>query len=416
MMRIGHSHQPKGKPSIPTNSSPGVPTFTVPQLHVQKPTKKRSPKRNKKAKVPIPPPTPMKVSAQVHETDPLDEEEINEETEAIQLSEEFFNYYEQEQEAARCAKINKQRKRYVESKNMNTRSEPEGLPHSGAGPQHLEPQNNSVIIKFIIYMLVLSLFFYVCDLHPIAIFITIGACACNRFNIELTNFMDLVSYLWNAVQLYYENKSSKMKNLTEMTLPCVKKTEIVDPQQIDPGMKKLAKSDQKFVTETNIVHYTPDDACTRTVSRYNYRIQVKCNNDSYVMAEIDTDSHLSLISENYFNELSSKGDIEILNEQKVLFSGIGSNLKSNYPPIMLKIQIGRVILEGRFVVTSLLTSSPILLGSDFLTKNKVSIGAFEDGWYCTVGTYDKPLGRVSAFVSSKLTLSTSDDVCLKLRK
>jgi hypothetical protein len=186
------------------------------------------------------------------------------------------------------------------------------------------------------------------------------------------------------------------------------KTEIVDSKTMDAKTKTLANSDLKFKeNDGKVVYFTPDDSCTKSASRFNYRIQVKCNSDNYVLAEVDTDSHLSLITESYFRELQSKGEVEILNDPPTEFSGIGSILKSKFPPIMLKVQIGRVILDGRFIVTSHLKSSPVLLGSDFLTKNKVSVGAFEDGWYCTVGTYDKPLGRVSAFVTSKITLSAN---------
>ncbi len=173
----------------------------------------------------------------------------------------------------------------------------------------------------------------------------------------------------------------------------------------------MAKKDLNFISNANeIIVFEPDDECTRTASKYNYRIQCRVNDDDAVLAEIDSDSHISLITEKYFKQLRKKKIfVEILNEKPMSFRGLGSQLSSKYPPIILKLQIGRVILSGRFVVTDHLTSSNILLGTDFLTKNKVSVAPFQAGWYCTIGPIDKPLGKVSAFITSKITLNTENE-------
>ncbi len=42
----------------------------------------------------------------------------------------------------------------------------------------------------------------------------------------------------------------------------------------------------------------------RDATNFNYKVKVKVENDSFVIAELDSDSHISLISESYFNHLS----------------------------------------------------------------------------------------------------------------
>ena len=75
---------------------------------------------------------------------------------------------------------------------------------------------------------------------------------------------------------------------------------------------------------------------------------------------------------------------------------------------MLDVQIGRVLLKGRFVITNQLSSSPLLLGTDFLTKNKVWISPYSNGkWFCCIGPSDKPLGKIEALQYTRLILAGS---------
>ncbi len=130
-----------------------------------------------------------------------------------------------------------------------------------------------------------------------------------------------------------------------------------------------------------------------------------------LMAEIDSDSHISQISEEYYEHLIRQNTVEHLPEQPMTFQGLGSTIVSKYPPIMLYIQIGRIRTRNRFIVTSLLKSSPILLGTDFTVNNMVSVAPFRDNeWFVTIGSLYKPLGRVPAYITSKIGLCSPEDI------
>ncbi len=138
------------------------------------------------------------------------------------------------------------------------------------------------------------------------------------------------------------------------------------------------------------------------------------NTDNEVIAELDSDSHISLVSEEYFDRLTSLGPIEFLKEPPIKFKGMGSHLASKYSPIMLDVQIGRIKLKGRFIITDKLTSSPILLGSDFMIKNCVQTAPYSSGqWFCCIGPVDKPLGRVPTIITSKITLCNNNIECFE---
>jgi hypothetical protein len=105
------------------------------------------------------------------------------------------------------------------------------------------------------------------------------------------------------------------------------------------------------------------------------------------------------------------GYVTEIDEDPVSFKGMGSEIQSKYPPILLRIQIGRVLLEGRFVVTDLLHSSPLLLGSDFSVKNKLWVAPYSDNsWFVNIGAIDKPLAKVPALITNKLTLCTKNEL------
>jgi hypothetical protein len=102
-----------------------------------------------------------------------------------------------------------------------------------------------------------------------------------------------------------------------------------------------------------------------------------------------------------------------LKEKPVEFFGMGSTLTSDYPPAMLKVQIGRVAMKARFVITKKLVTSPVLLGSDFLVKNKMSISLFSDGhWWVSIGPVDNPIGKIKCMLTHKITVMTNGDVTI----
>jgi len=142
-----------------------------------------------------------------------------------------------------------------------------------------------------------------------------------------------------------------------------------------------------------------------TVTHYNFKVKCQINDLDEVIAEIDSDSHISLISTEYFDRLNDMDEIDYLSEPPPVFNGLGSVVYSRYSPISLNVQIGRVRMKNRFVVTDLLKSSPLLLGTDFIVKNNVSFAPHSEGqWYVTIGTMDNILGKVPALVTNKINL------------
>ena len=127
-------------------------------------------------------------------------------------------------------------------------------------------------------------------------------------------------------------------------------------------LKKVAKRDQ---LGSPVIHYEPKGGLANLSTSYNYTLPVSINKDEETFAEIDSYSHINLISEDYFHFLSKNTRIEYLQEPPTSFSGMGSKLKSSYPPIMLNVQVGSVVLKARFVVTDLLKSAKILLNFVF---------------------------------------------------
>ncbi len=181
--------------------------------------------------------------------------------------------------------------------------------------------------------------------------------------------------------------------------PTVKKTanEILQEQLEFAG-------EDSFLSNDGIINLEPSNS-NRELTNYNYKVKIKVENDRYVIAELDSDSHISLISESYFHRLNAMTEIKYLPEEPVTFNGLGSTYTSPYSPIELQVQIGRVRMSGRFVVTSLLTSSPILLGTDFTVQYKISIAPYTgDQWFVTIGPLDDPQSKVPAFITNKISL------------
>ncbi len=75
-------------------------------------------------------------------------------------------------------------------------------------------------------------------------------------------------------------------------------------------------------------------------TNFNYKVKIKVEDDSFVIAELDSDSHISLMSESYFNRLSELTKIKYLPEAPVTFSGMGSTVTSPYSPMSCKYSWG----------------------------------------------------------------------------
>ena len=167
--------------------------------------------------------------------------------------------------------------------------------------------------------------------------------------------------LYNTTVVKHISTIEKLKH--SLNLPSKLNIEREDPYCINRGGEVL-----NMMTEGKEI-----------VANINYKFLVKIMDATPVLSELDSDSHLSLISEDYFEKVLMKRlkKENYLNEKPPTFQGLGSYNISKYPPLKLEIQIGGVRLSGRFVVTNTLTTSYVLIGSDLMYKysfNLISVG------------------------------------------
>jgi len=118
-----------------------------------------------------------------------------------------------------------------------------------------------------------------------------------------------------------------------------------------------------------------------------------------ILAELDSCSHLNLVSEFYFENYLKNSGIKILSEPPMEYDGLGSSLVSKYPPVACNFQIGGVHLSGRFIVSSDLETSKVLIGSDLMLKYSISIVANGGEWKVHIGT--PPLASVPCLIRNK---------------
>jgi hypothetical protein len=175
----------------------------------------------------------------------------------------------------------------------------------------------------------------------------------------------------------------------------------------------LARTDLLYDENEKLVKHVPlgDE---RLQTNYNFKVRVKVETDNEVLAELDSDSHISLITEEYFRCLQFLGPLEVLPEDPVSFEGLGSRIQTKFLPIMLNVQIGKVLLRDRFIVTEHLSSSALLSGTDFFIRNSVSIAPHSSGsWFVHVGPIDNPIGKVQALVTNKINLCSDRNLQYK---
>ena len=143
----------------------------------------------------------------------------------------------------------------------------------------------------------------------------------------------------------------------------------------------------------------------KKATRYNFKTLCRIQGLNVVLAEMDSDSHISLITQEYFENCIQPvlTPQNYLNEEPPTFRGFGAFLTSKYPPLKLDFQIGGVLLSGRFIITSELHSSPVLIGSDIIHKYGISLIALTNGkWRIQIGY--EPQATVPCIVSYKLNL------------
>ena len=121
------------------------------------------------------------------------------------------------------------------------------------------------------------------------------------------------------------------------------------------------------------------------------------------MAELDSDSDINLISEQYYDKNKDKIDWAFEGETNASFGVIGSGLQSNFPPFPLILQIGGVKISGKFIISKEFNSSDILLGSSIIRKYDMSLISEGNGKYrLEIGGPD-PISSVPIFTVKKMS-------------
>jgi hypothetical protein len=130
---------------------------------------------------------------------------------------------------------------------------------------------------------------------------------------------------------------------------------------------------------------------------------------------VDTDSHLSLLSEPFFQKLARSSKIIFAKRKAESWHGMGGQkITSPHPPLLLTVQIGNTVFENIvFHMTKSLTTSDALLGTDFLLLQVVAAVPLEvEGskiaWFITVGPADNPTEKVPALISNKIVVKTTN--------
>jgi Reverse transcriptase (RNA-dependent DNA polymerase)/RNase H-like domain found in reverse transcriptase/Integrase zinc binding domain/Integrase core domain len=175
--------------------------------------------------------------------------------------------------------------------------------------------------------------------------------------------------------------------------------------------EKLAKTDEYYSYRKGKLLNMATKKNTNE-SKCNYKVDVALENLSPVQAEIDTDSHISLIAEPYYLKHNKNAGWKNLDEPIPNYEGMGSFLTSKYKPISAEFQLGSVQLSGRFVISSELTSSSVLIGTDIFHKYKMGLHPTNNPklYNLTVGV--EPICRIPCQVVRKLT---DKIVCNKIK-
>ena len=121
-------------------------------------------------------------------------------------------------------------------------------------------------------------------------------------------------------------------------------------------------------------------------SNLNFKVQLQIATWHPILAEIDTDSHVSLINDQYYELVKNSPCCKVTDQPKATFYGIaGGESVSPYPPVQIVFSIGQAVLKGEFIVTPALTSSPILLGNNILFAYKIGLVPTLNEWQVRIG-------------------------------
>jgi hypothetical protein len=215
----------------------------------------------------------------------------------------------------------------------------------------------------------------------------------NKYNIEVIN-----PFQFSAKKIECPSCTIQPDNLVPKIQEEV--DEVVCNNSVSKIFSSLAESDACYDGEILTLNQ-------KIVNKnLNFKIKVSINGLKPVDAEIDSDSHLSLISLEYFLSIRDKCDINFLNEAPTVFNGIGSNVVSDFPPFLAEIQIGRVLTQVKFIVTNHLSTSPCLLGTDFIFSHEVSLLKNNNGYSLIIGDLTNKKSEVPVIISHKIINTT----------
>lgn len=88
----------------------------------------------------------------------------------------------------------------------------------------------------------------------------------------------------------------------------------IHERQGGSAMESVARADVLTNPSSipTLVKITNRDACSE--SRFNYLVKILVNDEDTVTAEVDSDSHLNLVSLDFFNKIKNRALIQVLDE------------------------------------------------------------------------------------------------------
>jgi hypothetical protein len=313
--------------------------------------------------------------------------------------------------------------------------------HMGDESDNLPVWNESGLFFFFLLSLVLTVVVYFVE-KPFSLFGTIFIItglfyALLRWDHVLKTINKVISaelsikniWQWSVQQTQFVFQNM-MHFLQRRKKPPDKK--IYSRYQLPSGAWRKKKNNRSSVKVTNLALAESDTAfhergrnfldltklnknVTKNI-KANFYVFMNVEKDFTVTGEVDTDSQITIISEQYFRKLIiQKVKIEMLShEPPPVFNGFGGGgIVSPFPPVILEFMIGGAKFKQRFVVSEFLNNVPILLGSDFLFNYHAGLVPEGNGeqksWRFIFGEGGK-LGSVPVMVKYILTDNQSTNV------
>jgi hypothetical protein len=220
-------------------------------------------------------------------------------------------------------------------------------------------------------MLHVILFF---TLHFNILLFTLLVSDINQFTFSLSVLLvNIISILYLSIRSFNDFKVPNMltlfKRIFKRGMQAIARFILQYTGESEPTIKQLSKYDQtkNLAVEDRIFQErkTVLNLSTEVKSQKEYKnfmVLTQFFDLPNVLAEIDSDSQVSLLSEEYF-VTHLKNNLKLyhfLDEPPMQFSGLGSQLTSKFPPLFLQFKIGAVLLSGRFHVSS--------IAADIVTK------------------------------------------------